>query len=188
MDTQTRELMFSSENVEWGTPQDVYDQRNLLHQFDLDVCASELNHKHSNYISEQEDAFITPWEVAGPDGMQKARCWMNPPYRRAERLCKNPDTCKKKRCKTRGHHCAVNIPGLYDWLQLAWKKSHEGCLVDCLLPARTGTRWWRDFVWDNDNGRARPGVHIFFIEGRLQFEGAPASAPFDSVLVTFSPQ
>lgn len=53
---------------------------------------------------------------------------------------------------------------------------HPGTTVLALLPASTDTRWWHRDVF----GRARA---IWFLQGRLRFVGAPASAPFASALV-----
>lgn len=187
MDANTKKVMFSSESVEWGTPQDLYDRRNALFDFELDVCASESNHKHVNYIAQEENAFHAPW-IAPDTGGRPARCWMNPPYCRQEQVCKKPETCKKKRCAKRGCHTTSYVPGLYQWVELAKKRSQEGCLVDCLLPGKPGSKWWNEFVWDNTRSCLRDNVRLFCIPNRLVFEGAQDSAPFDSVLVTFLPQ
>lgn len=181
--------MFSSDNQEWGTPDDVYEARNLLHAFELDVCASAQNFKHEHYITQEEDAFTTPWTVEDPEHddylARPARCWMNPPYGRREQICKDPATCKLKRCAKRGYHTLKYVPGLYDWVKLAYQRSRDGGLVDCLLPSKTGSKWWTEFIWDNDRGRVRDGVYLHCIPGRLTFQGAPNCAPFYSVLVTF---
>lgn len=60
------------------------------------------------------------------------------------------------------------------------KKASEqvGGLVVCLIPARTDTRWWHDYVV----GR---GAHICYIKGRLKFGGQKNSAPFPSAVVIF---
>ena len=44
-----------------------------------------------------------------------------------------------------------------------------------LLPARTGSKWWHELVKKAD--------WVYYIRGRLKFEGAEHSAPFDSALV-----
>ena len=62
----------------------------------------------------------------------------------------------------------------------AWvkKASEARALVVCLLPARTDTRWWHDYVVGGH------GVAIF-LKGRLSFGDAEASAPFPSAVVIF---
>ena len=52
-----------------------------------------------------------------------------------------------------------------------------GNLVVCLLPTRTDTAWWHDYI----EGKAE----IRFIRGRLKFGGSKNSAPFPSVVVIF---
>lgn len=194
VDTHTKKVMFSSESVEWGTPQEVYNERDRLYHFELDVCASASNYKCANYITQAQDAFVTPWRVMKDrfradeePGRPAYAAWMNPPYCRQEIVC-NPATCKRKRCIRRGFHTEIAVPGLYQWVELAFRRSCDGTLVDCLLPGKTGSRWWRDFVWDNRRSAVRDNVRLYCIPGRLVFDGATDSAPFDSVLVTFLPQ
>lgn len=50
-------------------------------------------------------------------------------------------------------------------------------LAVMLLPARTDTRWWHDFVI--------PYGRVEFIRGRLKFGGAKNAAPFPSAIVVF---
>jgi len=61
------------------------------------------------------------------------------------------------------------------------KKGHEehllGKTVVFLIPSRTDTRWWHDYVMKADE--------IRFIKGRLKFKGAKNSAPFPSAIVVF---
>jgi phage N-6-adenine-methyltransferase len=79
------------------------------------------------------------------------KVWMNPPYGRF-------------------------IP---DWMAKAWESARGGALVVCLVPARTDTAWWHDFV----EGK----TEVRFIRGRLKFGGCKDSAPFPSALVIFRP-
>jgi site-specific DNA-methyltransferase (adenine-specific) len=65
------------------------------------------------------------------------------------------------------------------WIRKAWESSREGATVVCLLPARTDTRWWHDYVM-------RAG-EIRLVRGRLRFGQAVASAPFPSAVVIFRP-
>lgn len=60
------------------------------------------------------------------------------------------------------------------------KKAHESnTLVVCLLPARTDTRWWHEYVIGG-------GAEVRFIKGRLKFGGSKNSAPFPSAVVIYS--
>lgn len=52
-----------------------------------------------------------------------------------------------------------------------------GAVVVCLLPARTDTRWWRDFVMQ--------ATELRFINGRVRFGQSTAGAPFPSVIAVF---
>jgi site-specific DNA-methyltransferase (adenine-specific) len=80
------------------------------------------------------------------------RVWVNPPYGR-------------------------NVTGL--WIEKAFLEARHGALVVMLLPARTDTAWFHDFIF----GRAE----LRFVRGRLKFGGAPHGAPFPSMLAIFRP-
>ena len=43
------DLMFSSKNHQWETPQDLFDKFNKVFNFDLDVCALKENAKCDKY-------------------------------------------------------------------------------------------------------------------------------------------
>lgn len=61
--------------------------------------------------------------------------------------------------------------GIGAWVDKCREAAAAGETVIALLPARTDTRW---FPWDADA--------LCFWSGRLTFKGAPAPAPFPSVL------
>ncbi len=65
------------------------------------------------------------------------------------------------------------------WVQKAYEESRKGATVVMLIPARTETRYWHDFVM-----RA---AEIRFIRGRLRFSGIKVNAPFPSAVVVFRP-
>jgi len=64
---------FSSEKVEWETPQDIFDSLNEKYNFDIDVCALPENTKCKKYYSPYDNGLEQKWEGS---------CWMNPPYGR----------------------------------------------------------------------------------------------------------
>ena len=65
--------LFSSANVEWETPRELFHRLDREFSFSLDVCASRANHKCARYFSQGRDGLRRAW--AGV-------CWMNPPYGR----------------------------------------------------------------------------------------------------------
>ncbi len=77
----------------------------------------------------------------------------------------------------------VNPPygrGVGKWLQKAREHADAGLgTVVFLLPARTDVKWFHEYAYN------KLGVSIEFIKGRLTFQGAPAPAPFPSMLVIF---
>jgi phage N-6-adenine-methyltransferase len=87
------------------------------------------------------------------DGLSRAWtgvCWMNPPYGRE----------------------------ISRWVRKAYESSLSGeSVIVCLLPARTDTRWWHDYVISRADG-------VRFVKGRIKFSRR-GPAPFPSALVVF---
>lgn len=83
-------------------------------------------------------------------------CWMNPPYSQ-----------------------------LKLWLAKASDSARHGATVVCLIPSRTDTKAWHQYVWNEETHQPRSGVEVRFIRGRLKFGGCKNSAPFPSAVVIF---
>ena len=67
-----------------------------------------------------------------------------------------------------------------EWVRRAYISSHIGSTtVVMLLPTRTDTRWFHDYIYNKSN------TEIRFIKGRLKFGGCKNSAPFPSMVVIF---
>lgn len=65
------------------------------------------------------------------------------------------------------------------WIKKAHDESRKGATVVCLVPARTDTSYWHDYVIGG-------GAEVRFIKGRLKFGGSSNSAPFPSAVVIFN--
>jgi len=63
------------------------------------------------------------------------------------------------------------------WLKKGHEESLKGKTVVFLIPSRTDTRWWHDYVMKAHEVR--------FIKGRLKFDDHKNSAPFPSAIVIF---
>lgn len=63
------------------------------------------------------------------------------------------------------------------FMEKAYREAEKGCTVVCLIPSRTDTRWWHDYVMK--------AQEIRLIKGRLKFGGSTNSAPFPSAIVIF---
>lgn len=157
---------FSSKKQDWETPQDFFDKLNEEFHFNLDVCASDTNHKCNEWFDENVNGLEMHWFLTSPSKhigdtgyFYPATCWMNPPYGRE----------------------------IGKWVKKAYEESRKGCTVVCLLPARTDTKWYHTYIYDASTWKAREGVEIRQLKGRLKFVGAIASAPFPSMVVIFRP-
>ncbi len=62
------------------------------------------------------------------------------------------------------------------WVKKAYEESLNGTIVVCLIPARTDTAYWHDYVMKGE---------IRFLRGRVKFSNSTISAPFPSAVVVF---
>lgn len=70
-------------------------------------------------------------------------------------------------------------PLIGKWVHKGYLEAQKGSTVVMLIPARTDTAWFHDYVM-----RARK---VTLIRGRLRFGGSDNSAPFPSMVVEFAP-
>jgi len=80
------------------------------------------------------------------------RTWCNPPYGR----------------------------GMGLWILKAVEESRRGNTTVMLLPARTDTSWWHEYIL--------PNAELRFLRGRLNFDDGGGRAPFPSVIAVFRPK
>ena len=64
------------------------------------------------------------------------------------------------------------------WLAKSYYESSLGKLVVCLVPSRTDTKWWHEYVMK--------ASEIRFLRGRLKFGTAKNGAPFPSAVAIFN--
>lgn len=80
-----------------------------------------------------------------------------------------------------GESVFVNPPygrEIYNWVEKCYWKGHkENTIVVLLIPARTDTKYFHDFILNRSE--------IRFIKGRLKFGDSDNSAPFPSMVVVF---
>ena len=143
---------------------------------------SEVKHKHSVHFSSEDMTHATPWpffkalddefhftiDVCAQahnakcerffspedDGLNQewsGVCWLNPPYGRE----------------------------IGKWMKKAHISAQNGATVVCLIPSRTDTAYWHEYVMNADEVR--------LVKGRIKFVGSTAGAPFPSAVVVFRP-
>ena len=138
-----KELMFSSEDETWYTPQDFFNSLNNEFKFTLDPCCSVETAKCSKFYTEKEDGLIQDW--------QGETVFCNPPY--------------GKKIK--------------DWVKKCYFESKKPLTtVVMLIPARTDTSYFHDFIYNKSE--------IRFIRGRLKFGDSKNGAPFPSMVVIYA--
>jgi hypothetical protein len=63
------------------------------------------------------------------------------------------------------------------WIAKGYAEHKKGKTVVFLIPSRTCSRWWHDYIMK--------ASEIRFIKGRLKFQGAKFNAPFPSCVAVF---
>jgi site-specific DNA-methyltransferase (adenine-specific) len=149
-------VLFSSKSDNWPTPQAFFDALDEEFGFVLDACASATNRKTPAYYGldhaelERRDGLAGDW--AADARRLGGAVWMNPVYGRT----------------------------IGKWMAKAAATAAAGATVVCLVPSRTGTRWFHDHVLAND-------ADVRYVKGRLKFGDATHAAPFDSLVIVFRP-
>lgn len=99
------------------------------------------------------DCYFTPEQDGLSQDWDCDVCWCNPPYGKE----------------------------IGRWVEKAYKTVEQNKnTVVMLLPARTDTKWFHEYIY----GKAE----VRFVKGRLKFGGAKNSAPFPSMVVVFRPK
>ena len=105
--------------------------------------------------------------------------------------CSTDDNCKCSRHFTKadngldqswgGETVFCNPPygrAISSWVQKAYSEwAINDAEVVMLLPARTDTKWFHDYIYNR--------AEIRFIKGRLKFGGCKHNAPFPNMIVIF---
>ena len=138
-----KDVLWSSNKMDWSTPQDFFDKLNEEFRFTLDPCADDINHKCDKYYTEKQDGLKQDWSGES--------VFCNPPYGRS----------------------------ISKWVKKCYEEVYRGgCdLAVMLVPSRTDTRWFHDYIYKR--------AEIRFVKGRLKFGGASQDAPFPSMVVIF---
>ena len=145
--------LFSKASDEWSTPQWLFDQLDQEFNFDCDASATLENSLCDIMFTKGESDALTHHDwcgyVSGVDADTEVKTfWLNPPYSKIGAFMKK-----------------------------AYAESQKGAVVVCLIPARTDTRYFHDYVMK--------AQEIRFVKGRLKFGDSKNSAPFPSVIVIF---
>lgn len=184
------DVFTSSKTVEWGTPTEVLEPVRSRFDLTLDVCATPGREVCKRYYSppieeigkykddegvEQIDQAqvrkaLEAWGRNPPIGINALLqswvqdvaggvAWMNPPFGRA----------------------------IKEFIKQAKIQADRGLCVVAIVPSRTGTAWWHDYVEPVRTGKF-PGEFEFF-RGRITFISASgltdAPAPFDMAKVVW---
>jgi len=102
--------------------------------------------------STDENALCEKHYTIDDDGLKQewtGSVWLNPPYGRE----------------------------IGAWMQKA-AQSNRGGVTVCLVPARTDTAWWHEWIVGH-------ATEVRFVRGRLKFGGSQSGAPFPSAIVIY---
>ena len=156
---------FSSKSDEYETPKEIFDPLNKEFNFLADMACTAENSKCKMGMA---NSLAAPWIYLFNKRRKNITVWCNPPYSRG---------LQKK------------------FLKQGAEAMKDGITSVFLVPARTDTKAWHTYIWDEKKHKPRKGVEVRFIKGRIQFEvngekirdkdGRKQSAPFPSAIVIF---
>lgn len=134
-------VVYSSKNMEWTTPDWLFERLDKEFHFSLDPACTKKSAKCKKFYTQKEDGLNQNWD--------KERVFLNPPYGRE----------------------------ISKWVLKAYEESKKGAIVVCLIPSRTDTSYWHDYIFSY-------ATEIRFIRGRVGF-GKTKICPFPSAIVVF---
>jgi len=138
---------------DYETPQDLFDVLNKVFHFHLDVACDDDNCKCPIGYTEEDNSLDTDW-VDWASSCQPCVCWCNPPY-------SNWAEFAKKACEER----------------------EKGATVVMLIPPRTDSKAWHEYIMQADE--------VIQLKGRVSFvvDGKPMTGnTVGSVVVVFRPR
>jgi site-specific DNA-methyltransferase (adenine-specific) len=140
--------LFSSNKQHWETPQWLFDELHKEFSFTIDLAASSENNKLPRYYAPEQNSLDRSW--VGERG------FLNPPY---------------------GRQIKEWVRKAYDTHLLNRILRTDGFVV-ALLPGRTDTIWYHDYIYRK--------ARVRLLRGRLKFElggvPSPHGAPFPSII------
>lgn len=154
-----QDALFSHGSDEWETPDKVYNRLFDEYKFGIDAAATEANHLAFYWWDKEHSALEANWLIPENSGKPTA-VFLNPPHSQIAAFMKK-----------------------------SYIESLKGIPVVCLIPVRSDTRWWHEYVM-----RA---YEIRFVKGRLKFNNRTlpswredgshktSSATFPSCIVIF---
>lgn len=147
-------IITSTGDDTWSTPAIVFNPLNDEFDFGLDAAALDDSKKVETYLgpdhSDPAKRDALVLEWGAESGGKPV--WLNPPY-----STKLQNAFVKKASET----------------------AQAGTTVVVLLPARTGSARWHDYI------HGQPNVEIRFTRGRIAFGDGSSPAPFDTAVVIF---
>ena len=112
---------------DYKTPPELYNMalaRFKIKKFDLDACCSDFNIPAHGYYT-RDGLYTLGYKITNNDGLTGSWFyfnWCNPPF----------NECKK-------------------WIEKAYNENAKGCNIAMLLPVRTETKYWHDYILHNPN-------------------------------------
>lgn len=165
MSRQSRQVMHSSKDSDWGTPPEMFDALDAVFEFGLDVAANGRNKKHDTWCGPNNpnpsrcDGLTADWVKIIHDDCNMPAAFMNPPYSREAKM------------------------PIEAWIQKAYEESQRGLTVVGVVPAAVQTKWWQAY--------ARKADQIWLIPHRVSFVPPPGrtgtSAGVNTAVVIWRP-
>lgn len=148
--------LFTSSKKDWRTPPKLYSNLNKEFDFWIDLAADKENTFCQTFFNESQNALKQDWQdFAIKNGSLGRFGWCNPPYGR----------------------------DLVKWIKKAYEENLLGFKSVWLIPARTDTKFFHQFIF----GKAKT---VCFIKSRIAFlnnDNKPEhKATFPSMIVVFA--
>lgn len=153
---QNNPQIFTSKKHDWRTPKKLFDNLNSEYNFWIDLASDDKNNLCPIFLTEKQNALKQNWfELAKLNKRVSDYAWCNPPYGR----------------------------NLVVWIKKAYEENKLGFRSVWLIPARTDTKFFHNFIFNK-------AEKVGFVKSRISFHdenGCPVNkATFPSMVVVYS--
>lgn len=179
------QILHSSSESGWMTPDDCFDLLNNEFHFCLDAAADAASTKCDRYIGpdQNEDGLEVDWAARIGVGTGLSRpIWINPPY------------SKKAWRKSQAAGAPNQAMRIEKWAEKCWRESQKGCTIVGLFPFSPQTSWYVRYVMGigkRGEWLGHAAMQERRIPHRVSFvrpDGQPAgSAGVNSVILVWTP-
>lgn len=140
---------------------------------------------NSGLYSSEDDSWATPPDIYDKLNKMFGPFDLDPAASSSNAKCEKYYTRSDSglRASWYGHSVFLNPPygrDIHRWMRKCSMERFGAKIICALIPGRTDARWFQEYVLSHVS-------ELYFVRGRIKFEGSFNSAPFPSIIAVYHP-